>query len=132
MATKYTRYTKAQFVQTMRKMADAYHLAYIGNFVPEVDTYEYVYRMATKNPKVDILIYSAIDKRTNKMRDNGKDAVRLIMRWQTKNGYIYKHLAKHLRIETLFVNIRKTLVDSVASVFNLNYKEFHKKNSVMG
>lgn len=132
MATKYTRYTKAQFVHTMRKMADAYHLAYIGNFVPETETYEYVYKMKTKNPAVDILIYSAVDKRTNKMRDNGKDAVRLVMRWQTKNGYIYKHLAKHLRIETLFVNIRKTLMDSVSNVFHLNYREFKKENPAMG
>lgn len=128
----YKQYTKSQFEVTMSKISDTYHLAHIYDATEEIEKqsnkkiYEYVYILPTKNPAVSIIIYSSISRKTDMMRDKAGDAVRIIMRWSTKNGFVYKFLGKHLRINTLFVNIRKTLVNAQNGVFNLNYKEFKK------
>lgn len=128
----YRRYNKTQFEVTMSKISDMYHLGRIHDITTEIEKesnmkyYEYVYAMPTRNPAVDFVIYSSISRKDDEMRDNAKDAVRIVMRWATKNGNVYKFLAKHLRIDTLFVNIRKTLVEANENIFNLNYFEFKK------
>ena len=117
---KFRKFTKQQFINTLFKISETYGLSFpqdITNQIP--NTKEYVYQINTKNPVVKILIYSSISVKTGEMRNNGNDAVRIIMKWHTKNGNLHKHLAKHLRINTLFVNIRKTLVEANQNVFNL-------------
>lgn len=91
------------------------------------DTWERIYRISTRNSSVDIIVFSSVDMRTDFVREHGDDAVRLVMRWKTKNGYVYKRLAKHLRIKTLFDNMKKTVENAQKSVFNLNYRDFSKE-----
>lgn len=43
---------------------------------------------------------------------------------KTKNGYVYKKEAKHHRINTLFENIKKSLINCNRQIFDLNYEEF--------
>lgn len=88
--------------------------------------WERIYKVSTKNPSVDIIIFSSIDIRTNFVREHSADAVRLVLRWKTKNGYVYKRIAKHLRIQTLFQNVEKSILKTQKEVFNLNYFEFTK------
>jgi hypothetical protein len=90
-------------------------------------TWEHVYAISTANKSVDIIVYSSVDMRTSQVRQHGEDAVRLVLRWRTKNGYMYKKLSKHLRIATLFNNMHKTVEQAQKSVFNLQYKEFSKE-----
>jgi len=129
---RYVQFTKDQFEKTMHKISATYTLAFSYDVTQEIEKEsavkieEYVYAMPTRNPSVKILIYSSVSKKTNAMRSNGNDAVRIVMQWTTKNGDRYKFLAKHLRIKTLFVNIRKTLVAANDSIFNLKYSEFKK------
>ena len=133
---RYVQFTKKQFESTMLKISEAYHLAFPYDVTKEVEKTanmkieEYVYALPTKNPSVKILIYSSVSRKTNAMRNNGSDAVRVVMKWTTKNGDRYKFLAKHLRIKTLFVNIRKTLVAANENIFSLNYKEFKELRRV--
>lgn len=89
------------------------------------ETWEYIYKISTKNRSVDIIVFSSVDMNTNKVRDIGNDAVRVVMRWTTRNGNFYKKLGKHYRIKTLFKNLEKTVVDGSNSVFGLNGKEFN-------
>lgn len=97
------------------------------------ETQENIYRVSTKNPAVDLIIFSSVDLRTHWTRENGMDAVRIIMRWKTQRwGYVYKRLAKHYRRDTLFNNIRKTLLLSKGQIFNLIPGEFtYDSNSVI-
>lgn len=49
-------------------------------------TMEHIYEIKLNNPKVVIIIFSSIDVQSNTTRENGKDRVRLVMRWDTKKG----------------------------------------------
>lgn len=125
---EFCRFNKWQFVQTLRKVSETYNLPYIARCKEKELTEaveEYIYTMKTPYKAVDILIYSSVDKRTNSMRKNGKDAVRLVYRWKLSDGtYAYKRIGKHLRIKTLFVNLRKTLVKSYHEVGKLDHSDF--------
>lgn len=98
-------------------------------FLKESYTEECIYKIKTKNPSVSIIVFSSVDVKTNFTRDLGADAVRIVMEWKTKNGFVYKKIGKHLRIDTLFNNVEKSLLKAKAEIFNLNYKEFQKKTS---
>lgn len=125
---EFCRFNRWQFVQTLRRVSETYKLPYIANCKEKelVDSVEeYIYTMKTPYKAVDILIYSSVDKRTNSMRKNGLDAVRLVYRWKLPDGsYAYKRIGKHLRIKTLFVNMRKTLLKSYHGVKELNSSDF--------
>ena len=90
-------------------------------------TCERIYKISTKNKSVDIIIFSSVDMRTHEVRENGGDAVRVILRWRTKNGNFYKRVAKHYRLNTLFKNLEETLLTTKENVFSLNSKEFKKE-----
>ena len=99
------------------------------DFSEESYTEERIYKIKTKNPSVSIIVFSSVDIKTNFTREIGADAVRIVMEWKTKNGFVYKKIGKHLRIDTLFNNVEKSLLKAKAEIFNLNYKEFQKKIS---
>jgi hypothetical protein len=88
-------------------------------------TWEHIYEVTTKNPSVKIIIFSSVDMRTGCTRENGTDRVRIVMQWTTKNGVVYKRIARHNRLATLFENVKSTLLN--VKVFDLNYKEFNNK-----
>ena len=132
---KYYKYSKKQFEYEMRNLLIKYKMGFFSEITDEYikegnSTWERIYKITTKNPSVDILLFSSIDIRTDKVRDHAQDAVRLVLRWKTKNGYVYKRIAKHLRIGTLFDNIHKSIKKAQEQVFNLNYREFSKDKNV--
>ena len=129
---RYYKYTKKHFEWGVRNFLIENKLGFLKDITEEYinegnETWERVYSISTRNRAVDILVYSSVDIRTNQTRDYGDDAVRLVLRWKTKNGYVYKRIAKHLRIETLFQNMKKSVEKAQNSVFNLNYREFSKE-----
>lgn len=77
------------------------------------EIYEYVYAIPTNINKLNVVIYSSVDFETDVTREIGSDAVRVILLWETKNGILVNHVKKHLRIETLFSNLERTIVDNV-------------------
>jgi hypothetical protein len=132
MTRKYVKFSKKWFEWGVRNLLIENRLGFMKDITKEYiaegnDTWERVYSISTRNRAVDILIYSSIDIKTDYVREHGDDAVRLVLRWKTKNGYVYKRIAKHLRIETLFQNIKKSVEKAQNSVFNLNYEEFSKE-----
>ena len=127
---EFYRFTKAQFDYYMGRISEVYQIPMAREITKEIVDFtkseikEYVYSVQMPNKYVDILIYTAIDLRTDEMRDNGSDAIRLVMRWKTKNWYVCKKISKHLRLRTMFVNIRKSLLWCMNNSYNLNYSEF--------
>lgn len=129
---KYYQFSRKHFEYNIREFLINGNMGFLTNITDEYiaegnNTWENVYTISTANKSVQILVYSSVDIHTSAVREHGDDAVRLVLRWKTKNGYVYKKLAKHLRIETLFNNMKKTVETAQQSVFNLNYKEFSKE-----
>lgn len=120
---EYYQYGKKHFEFEMRRLLIENKLGFLSEitdeFLSDKHTWERIYKVSTKNPSLDIIIFSSVDIRTNYVRDYSADAVRLVFRWKTKNGYVYKKLAKHLRLRTLFSNVKKTLESAQKQVFNL-------------
>lgn len=102
----------------------------IGNYLEVTESLEQngypilerVYVVKTRNPYVSILIYSSIDRRTDRVRDIGSDAIRVVLVWKTKRGRFYKKLHKHLRIKTVFNNLEKTLIEGKKEAEGMNLK----------
>ena len=129
---KFYKFGKKHFEYGVREFLISNKLGFLKDITEEYIeaggiTWERVYSVSTRNRSVQILIFSSVDMRTGYVREHGEDAVRLVMRWETKNGYVYKKLAKHLRIETLFNNMKQTIGQAQKSVFNLEYKNFSKE-----
>jgi hypothetical protein len=129
MAGKYYQFSKKHFEYEMRGILIRNKCGFMTDITEEWikegnETWERIYKIQTKNRAVDLIVFSSVDMRTNEVRDNGSDAVRLVMRWTTKNGHIYRKIAKHYRLETLFKNVEKSIKEATSSVFQLNYKEF--------
>lgn len=93
--------------------------------------WERVYKISTKNKSVDIILFSSIDIRTNEVRDNGADRVRVVLRWTTKNGVMYKRIHHHNRLQTLFKNLENTISTTQKSVFDLKFNEFTKSEEAV-
>lgn len=132
MARQYYQFSKKHFEYGVRNFLIKNRLGFMKDITEEYiaegnDTWERVYSISTRNRAVDILVYSSVDIKTDYVREHGDDAVRLVLRWKTRNGYVYKRIAKHLRIETLFQNMKESVEKAQNSVFNLNYKEFSKE-----
>ena len=129
---RYYQFSKNHFEYDVRNFLIKNKLGFLSDITQDYiadggETWERIYKISTRNRSVDIIVFSSVDMRSNHVRENGDDAVRLVMRWKTKNGYVYKKLAKHLRIKTLFNNMHKTVKEAQQSVFNLAYKEFSKE-----
>lgn len=128
---KYYQYGIAEFEAKFKKSVyDSYLKQPVDiteKFAEENPTWERIYEIPTKNKSVSIIVFSSLDLRTNKTRSVGDDAVRVVMKWKTKNGEVYKKVGKHLRIETLFSNLKKSLTKARSEVFNLTYADFSKK-----
>lgn len=129
---KYTQFGKKHFEFGVREFLIENKLGFLTNITEQYIndggiTWENVYTISTKNKSVDILIFSSVDIRSGFVREHGDDMVRIVLRWKTKNGYMYKSLAHHQRIGTLFNNMKKTIEKAQQSVFNLQYKEFTKE-----
>ena len=122
----YKNYSKKQFEYFLRGVLIENKLGFLNDVTTQHGkSWEYIYEVTTKNRSVSIIVFSSVDMRTNKTRENGTDRVRLVMKWKTKNGDIFKRIARHNRLETLFDNVKSTLLD--CNVFNLNFRDFSKE-----
>ena len=131
---KYYQFSRKHFEYCIRGFLIENKLGFLRDITDEWieehnKTWERIYSISTKNRAVDIIVFSSLDLSTNHVRSNGEDAVRLVLRWKTKNGFVFKKISKHLRIETLFKNIEKSVKNMSANVFNLNYQEFSEESS---
>lgn len=117
----YKKFSKAKFEFELCRIKKAYPNLIYGwknvteelNNISKIEHHEYVYRLICQG-FVNVLIYSSVDVRTDCTRDIGSDAVRLVLQKRNYNGSSsYCHLKKHLRVETLFDNIEKTLCDNL-------------------
>jgi hypothetical protein len=129
---KYTQFGRKHFEFGVRDFLISNKLGFLKDITPQYIadgniTWENVYTISTKNKSVEILVFSSVDIRSGFVREHGDDMVRIVLRWKTKNGYMYKSLAHHQRINTLFNNMKKTIEKAQQSVFNLQYKEFTKE-----
>jgi hypothetical protein len=132
MARQYYQFGKKHFEYGVREFLINNKLGFLKNVTQDYiaeggATWEHIYTISTRNKSVDIVMFSSIDMRTDYVREHGDDCVRLVLRWKTRSGYVYKRISKHLRIETLFQNIHKAVANAQSQVFNLNYKEFTKE-----
>jgi hypothetical protein len=123
----YKNYSKKQFEYFLRGLLIENKLGFLSEVTNEHgQTWEHIYEVTTRNRAVTIIIFSSVDMRTGRTRENGADRVRLVLRWKTKNGYVYKRIARHNRLDTLFNNIKSTLLN-----FNpfgqFDFKEFSSK-----
>ncbi len=127
---KYYQFTQKHFEFKLRQICIEEKIGFMSDMTEEIQEqkvcFEKVYKISTKNKSVDLVIFSSISTNSSKVRTKGDDAVRIVGRWKTKNGYFYKKLAKHYRIETLFDNMKKTLQEFNLQIFKLNYNEFTK------
>lgn len=98
-----------------------------------IPIYEYIYKVPTKSPVVDLLVYSSVDRNTGKTRDYGSDAVRVVMRWTFAKKHpdgsvivhrLYRKIHKHLRIDTLFANLEATIMNNQQTTSGLIYSNF--------
>lgn len=131
MSREYYQFGRKHFEFEVRNFLIKNRLGFLKDITQQYieegnETWENIYTISTGNKSVEILVYSSIDIRTGYVREHGDDAVRMVLRWKTRNGYVYKKLGKHLRIKTLFNNMEKTVKSVRPTIFNLKYNEFSK------
>lgn len=86
------------------------------------NSWEYIYSIPLNVGGLSILIFSSVDIVSGFTRDIGSDAVRVVYRWKTKNGILYHHVSTHKRIDTLFLNLEKSIMN------NCNVLPFYLKS----
>lgn len=128
---QYYKFGKKHFEFNVRDFLIKNRMGFLTDITDEYiaeggNTWERIYTISTANKSVQIMIFSSVDVRTSYVREHGADMVRLVLRWKTRNGYVYKSLAHHQRIETLFNNMKKTVENAQKTVFSLNFKEFSR------
>lgn len=135
MAGGYRTFSKAQFEYFLTKTVKENELGYWRSLTEDLERetsrayWEHVYQMATLNRTLTILIYSSVDRRFNKTRDLGKDAVRIVYRWETEKGVLYAKLKTHYRVNGLEKNLETTLkrYSNKDIIFNLLDKKINLK-----
>lgn len=128
----YYKFSRKQFEYELKGILIRSRLGFMQDITEEwtsqnESTWERVYKISTKNKTVDLIIFSSIDIRTNEVRDNGADRVRVVMRWTTKSGVMFKKIHHHNRLKTLFKNLENTIINTQKTVFSLNFKDFTKE-----
>lgn len=128
MASTYQRFSRREFEYRVRGILIRNNSGWLKDITEEWQenegvTRERIYKVSTANRAVDIIIFSSVDNGTLHTRKKGRDAVRVVLRWTTSKGPVYKSIAKHPRISTLFKNLEKS-IKKCEKPFNLNMKEF--------
>lgn len=123
MASNYVKYSKPQYEYNLNSWK---RQRIIGDFLdtqPDLvrngyNVNEVVYVVRTHRKDLNILIYTSIDIRSDRVREKGSDAVRVVLVWKnSKTGQrYYRKVKKHLRIKTLFNNLEDTLKSTLAEV----------------
>ena len=121
---KYKQYWKSEFQKNLSTFARTGVMNGWDEISTEIESVdipinEYVYRIKLKC-KYASIIFSSVDKKTDLTRDKNFDAVRIIYEWKTKNGNIYRKIATRKRVETLFENIKESVVEASKQYDRLN------------
>ncbi|BCE03462.1 hypothetical protein [Marinicellulosiphila megalodicopiae] len=125
----YKQYWKSEFQNTLTSIANTGKInrwTEISSNLEnnQIPINEYVYQFTLRNKSVSIIIYSSIDKKTDRTREVGSDAVRIIFEWKTKEGKKYNKIAKHYRTESLFSNMIESINKASEKCFKLNDLEW--------
>jgi len=121
---EYKPYWKSEFQQTLSSLSYSSNLLDWEEVSGSIETgtlpiNEFVYRFNLVNKSCSIIIFSSVDKSTERSRDVGADAVRIIYEWKTKNGLIYSRIAKRNRVDTLFENMSDSILQAASQCRNL-------------
>lgn len=93
-----------------------------------IKVWEYVYKIILTHPSASIIVFSSVDKNTDRSREVNSDAVRLVYEWHTKYGAKYSRICKKYRVETLFSNLPEALTMASRECFNL--EKFQWEDSI--
>lgn len=113
----YKPYWKSEFQKCLTEVKGRGNLTTWSEISNELDAlgqtvWEYVYRFSLRHPAASIIIFSSVYKNDDRSRENGCDAVRIVYEWRTVNGVKYSKIAKKYRVETLFDNLQRDLVNA--------------------
>lgn len=111
-----------------------YDLGYLKDYTEKWEdeghsTDEYVYIIKTFNKSLDILIFSSISINANKSCRN--DKVRVILKWKTNYGILYKKFSKFYIDDSLFNNLIKSIDIAKNNAFKLDRREFNSYEESM-
>lgn len=116
---RYVKFSKKKFEYELYQYKKDGIIPRYENITPYMQhkgsvVYEAVYWIPTKYKQVNILIYSSVSDSAEgqRVRGKGEDAIRVVMVWNTPQGKRYMHFKKHYRINTLFANLRNTMVEA--------------------
>lgn len=89
-------------------------------------TMEHIFLAKTRNPSIDVIIYSSVDMRDGKDRNCGSDAVRMVYRWKTSRGERYRRIGKRYRTTNVFSNVAYTIrkAQEKEEVFGIDPNQF--------
>ena len=132
MSETFCVYNKEEFERELLKIVKGLDLPLYG--VQDItegliqkgfNTKERIYKIKTKQANKAIIIYSSLDIRTDRTRDIGSDALRVIIWLRTKQGDFFKSYKKHYRVQTLFQNLGKT-IEEINSTDITSFKGYKK------
>lgn len=131
MKTSYKGFNRVEFEREMWKRLKLNNAGFMRDITHEWIsegryTNEHIYAISTRNRSVDILIFSSILYDKGYTRRKGADAVRVVIRWRTKNGFLYSKVRKHLRTASLFDNLLSTIIQVQKEVYKLNPRKFNR------
>lgn len=106
----YYNYTRQEFESKLLEIVTSHGLQ-VGDATGIINNAERVYEVTTQNPKVRIVIYSSLGVNSNSCVDVGGDAVRINFYIKHNGKFHFKKKKKHQRIETIFKNIEKSIVE---------------------
>lgn len=120
----YKPYWKSEFQKFLTSVNGAGNIVCWSEVSDQIGTngfmvWEYVYKIELKNPSVSILVFSSVDKTSDRSREVNSDAVRLVFAWSTKNGIKYSKICKKYRVESLFENLSQELIAASNECFDL-------------
>lgn len=117
---KYIKYTKKNYEFNFMTWRKQHKIGEFFDTQPDLirngyPVNEVVYVVRTHRRDLNILIYTSIDVRNEKVRTKGSDAVRVVLVWKNKNTgkRYYRKVKKHLRITTLFDNLENTITSTL-------------------
>jgi hypothetical protein len=113
----YKPYWKSEFQKCLTEVKGKGNLTSWSEISSDLDAIgqtvlEYVYRFNLTHPAASIIIFSSVYKNSDRSREIGSDAVRIVYEWKTRNGTKYSKIAKKYRVENLFENLQKELMNA--------------------
>jgi hypothetical protein len=110
----YYEYSVNEFETKLKEICDihGYEVGYFTAKLPLREQKERIYEVTTNNKYVRMLIYSSLGVNGTTCADVGGDAVRVIWYIKFNEKLYYKKFKKHQRIETIFKNLEKTIIEA--------------------